>query len=116
MRKKLLRLADNLLAAILKEKKAYLDRAFLDQRSENYRNKQEEIEQLRFAGVDSLLVKMGTANWKQDAIDQHELRPSAHCTFWSEEIIMLPFDDPRWDQFEDDLRRPTVWSCFSIGT
>jgi hypothetical protein len=31
MRKKLVRLADNLLAAMLKEKKAFLDRTFLDQ-------------------------------------------------------------------------------------
>ncbi len=36
MRKKLVRLADNLLAAMLKEKKAFLDRTFLDQQSQSY--------------------------------------------------------------------------------
>ena len=69
MRKKLVRLADSLLAAMLKEKKACLDRTFLDQQSENYRKKKQEIEQLRFAGLDSLLMKMGIANWKHDTID-----------------------------------------------
>ena len=70
MRKKLVRLADNLLAAMLKEKKVFLDRTFLDQQSENYKKKKQEIEQLRFAGVDSLLMKMGAANWKHDTIDE----------------------------------------------
>ena len=70
MRKKLLRLADNLLAAMLKEKKAFLDRTFLDQQSDNYKKKKQEIEQLRFAGVDSLLMKMGASNWKHDIIDE----------------------------------------------
>jgi hypothetical protein len=70
MRKKLVRLADNLLAAMLKEKKVFLDRTFLDQQSENYKKKKQEIEQLRFAGVDSLLMKMGAANWKHQTIDE----------------------------------------------
>jgi hypothetical protein len=70
MRKKLVRLADNLLAAMLKEKKVFLDRTFLDQQSENYKKKKQEIEQLRFAGVDSLLMKMGAANWKHHTIDE----------------------------------------------
>lgn len=46
MRKKLVRLADNLLAAMRKEKKAFLDRTFLDQQSDNYKKKKQEIEQL----------------------------------------------------------------------
>ncbi|MCU0714422.1 MAG: hypothetical protein MUC43_20405 [Pirellula sp.] len=70
MRKKLVRLADNLLAAMIKEKKAFLDGTLLDQRSEDYKKKIQEIEQLRFAGVDSLLRKMGVANWKPDTIDE----------------------------------------------
>lgn len=69
MRKKLVRLADSLLAAMLKEKKACLDRTFLDLQSENYRKKKQEIEQLRFAGVDSLIMKIGIANWKNDTMD-----------------------------------------------
>lgn len=70
IRKKLERLADNLLAALLKEKKAFLERTLLDQQSENYKKKKQEIEQLRFAGADSLLVKMGAANWKHDTINE----------------------------------------------
>ncbi len=74
MRKKLVRLADSLLAATLKEKKAFLDRNFLDQQSENYIKKKQEIEQLRLAGADSLLMKMGIANWQPDKIDEQSAK------------------------------------------
>ena len=70
MQKKLLRLANNLLAATLKEKRAYLDRTMLDQQSDSFKQRAQEIEQIRCAGADFLLLKMGTRDWKHDTIDE----------------------------------------------
>ncbi len=70
LRKKLLRLADNLLAAMLKEKKAFLDRKFLDQQSDNYKKKETGNRTAASRRRRSLLMKMGAANWKHDIIDE----------------------------------------------
>ncbi len=63
MRKKLLRLADDLLSAMTKEKKAYLDRAELDKRSGSYATKAEEIQGLKECGVYEILRSMQAAEW-----------------------------------------------------
>ena len=63
MRKKLLRLADDLISAMIKEKQAYLDRTELDEQSANYQTKTEEIQTLQECGVDGILRSMGAAGW-----------------------------------------------------
>ena len=70
MRKKLLRLANSLVAAIRKEKKALLDRTTLDRHSDYFKQKSMEIEQMRFADVDALLLEMGASAWRSEMIDE----------------------------------------------
>ena len=63
MRKKLLRLAVDLLSAMIKAKQASLDRSELDKQSESYRNKSEAIAALRECGGDGILRSMGASGW-----------------------------------------------------
>ena len=63
MRKKLLRLADDLLSAMAKEKRAYLDRTVLDEQSASYLTKTEEIQTLQECGVDRILRSMRASGW-----------------------------------------------------
>jgi len=63
MRKKLLRLADDLLSAMIKEKHAYLDRTELDEKSQSYLSKSKEIQTLQDCGGDGILRSMHTSGW-----------------------------------------------------
>lgn len=63
MRKKLHRLAEDLLSAITKEKQAYLDRTELDKQSTNYLTKTEEIQALQERGIDGILRSMRASEW-----------------------------------------------------
>lgn len=63
LRKKLLRLADDLLAAILKEKRAYLDRTTLDKHSKNYQLEAKQILALQECGGVTILRTMGAEEY-----------------------------------------------------
>ena len=63
MRKKLLRLADDLLLAMTKEKQANLDRTELDEQSAGYLEKTEEIHTMQECGVDGILSSMRASGW-----------------------------------------------------
>ena len=69
MRKKLQRLADDLLRAIAKEKRAFLNRTVLDEQSETFKSGLEEIEDLLMRGPDAILQAMGASGWNGDAVD-----------------------------------------------
>ena len=63
MRKKLLRLADDLLSATTREKHAYLDRTELDEQSASYLSKTKEIQTLQECGGDGILRSMHASGW-----------------------------------------------------
>ena len=63
MRKKLLRLASDLLSAMTKEKQAHLDRTELDEESKSYQSKTIEIQTLQECGGDGILRSMHTSGW-----------------------------------------------------
>jgi len=63
MHKKLLRLGDDLLSAMTKDKQAYLDRTELDEKSESYLSKKKEIQTLQECGCVGILRSMHASGW-----------------------------------------------------
>lgn len=70
LRKKILRLADGLLSAVCKEKKAYLDRTTLDEQSERFKSGLAEIQRLLDEGPNAILSSKGTLDWNSGTIDE----------------------------------------------